>query len=203
MLKGRLWRFLLFFCLLYLTFFLIFFRSFNSDEKTTTTTSPLPQAHVIGVDDQEPKNVQHHVVARESENNDQRLSNLEEDNNKNLQSNLEPVMTKGQLGNYEQKNIVKSSGPGEDGEGVQLHGEEERKRGEQSVAEYGFNEVASDKISLDRRARDTRYEREMPINRGTLFSLDLRNVNIGIIPALINYPQLLLFLFFMMKDGQH
>ncbi|CAF4237731.1 unnamed protein product, partial [Rotaria magnacalcarata] len=33
---------------------------------------------------------------------------------------------------------------------------EDVKRGEESVAEYGFNEVASEKISLDRRARDTR-----------------------------------------------
>jgi hypothetical protein len=156
MLKGRLWRFLLFFFLLYLAFLLFFLRSFNSDEKPTSIS---PHARVIGVDDHEPNNIQHHIAAREPENNDNRLSNLEESVKKNAQSNLEPVMTKGQLGNYEERNRVKSSAPGEDGEGVQLYGEEERKRGEQSVAEYGFNEVASEKISLDRHARDTRYEK--------------------------------------------
>jgi hypothetical protein len=152
MLKGRLWRFLFLFFLLYFAFLLFFLRSFNSDETTTSTS---PHARVIGVEDQElNNNDRHHVAAREPDN----PSNLEEDSNKNLQSNLEPVMTKGQLGNYEDKNLVKPSGPGEGGEGVDLVGEEERKRGEQSVAEYGFNEVASEKISLDRRARDTRYE---------------------------------------------
>ena len=155
MFKGRLWRFLTCFFLLYFLFLLFFLRSFNSDEKTTTTSpSSSPEGHVIDVEDHEANDDRHHVAAREPE----KPSNLEEDNNKNLQSNLQPVMTKGQLGNYEDKNPVKPSGPGEGGEGVELVGEEERKRGEQSVAEYGFNEVASEKISLDRRARDTRYE---------------------------------------------
>jgi len=75
-----------------------------------------------------------------------------------VQLSLEPVMMKGVLGNYEPKDMVKAGGLGEDGEGVHLSGGEEKKLGEQSVQEYGFNEVASDKISLDRRARDTRFD---------------------------------------------
>jgi hypothetical protein len=144
MLKGRLWRFLVLFFALYVVFLFVFFRSFYSDNNETTTTSPSPHAHVIKNDNQDQINIQHHVAAREIGID-----------NKNSQSNLEPFMTKGVLGNYETKNLVKSSGPGEDGEGVQLQGED-IKLGEQSVSEYGFNEVASEKISLDRRARDTR-----------------------------------------------
>jgi len=139
MIKGRIWRWLLFLLLLYVTFVIIFLRS--SDE--ITTTSPLPHARVIVDDNRE---IQQNIP----------VQHVEDD--KNVQSNLEPVMTKGVLGNYELKNLVKPSGPGEDGEGVQLQGEEEKKLGEKSVAEYGFNEVASEKISLDRRARDTRYQ---------------------------------------------
>jgi len=155
MIKGRIWRLLLCFLLLYVIFLVFFLHSFDSDE--VTTTSPLPHARVIVDDNQEQKNIQHNVVVREAENNNNN-NKLEVENNKNIQSNLEPVMTQGVLGNYEEKNVVKASGPGEDGAGIQLKGEEERKLGEQSVAEYGFNEVASEKISLDRRARDTRYE---------------------------------------------
>jgi hypothetical protein len=143
MIKGRLWRFLVLFFALYVVFLFVFFRSFYSDNNETTT-SPSPQTHVIKNDNQEQINIDHHVAVREVEID-----------NKNVQSNLEPFMTKGILGNYETKNLVKSSGPGEDGEGVQLQGED-IKLGEQSVSEYGFNEVASEKISLDRRARDTR-----------------------------------------------
>jgi polypeptide N-acetylgalactosaminyltransferase len=155
MIKGRLWRFLTFFFALYLIFLFIFFRSFNSDTDETTTTSPLPHARAIIDVEQEQNNVQHHVAAREIENDNDKL-------NKNIQSDLAPVMIKDELGNYEPKNPAKPSGPGEDGEGVQLKGEDV-KLGQESVAEYGFNEVASEKISLDRRPRDTRY-REMKEN---------------------------------------
>jgi hypothetical protein len=188
-----------------MTFLLFFFRSFNSNEAITTTTSPLPHARVIGDEKEEPDNLQHHVAARAVENNN-KPPNLEVENNRNLQSNLAPVMTKGVLGNYELKNAVKSSGPGEDGEGVQLQGEEEKKLGEQSVAEYGFNEVASEKISLDRRARDTRYEkkiRQSNLSNKSFLYLDQTNVNTGIIQVLINYQQHRLFWCFMMKVGQH
>ncbi|CAM4768089.1 unnamed protein product [Rotaria magnacalcarata] len=77
-------------------------------------------------------------------------------NVKNDSSNLEPIMIKGILGNYEPKNLVKIPGPGENGEGVSLKDGEEKQRGEKSVDDYGFNEVASEKISLDRHARDTK-----------------------------------------------
>ncbi|CAF4747885.1 unnamed protein product [Rotaria sp. Silwood1] len=143
MFKGRLWRFLIFFFVLYLMFLLVFFRSFNSDNHDKTTVSSAPHARVIIDDYQEQNPIEHHVAARQVETN--------------KPSNLEPVMTKGVLGNYETKNSVKVSGPGENGEGVHLHGEDIQ-RGQESVAEYGFNEVASDKISLDRIARDTRPE---------------------------------------------
>ncbi|CAF4341131.1 unnamed protein product, partial [Rotaria magnacalcarata] len=76
-------------------------------------------------------------------------------NVKNDSSNLEPIMIKGILGNYEPKNLVKIPGPGENGEGVSLKDGEEKQRGEKSVDDYGFNEVANEKISLDRHARDT------------------------------------------------
>ena len=147
MIKSRLWRFLIFFFSLYLIFLFVFLRSFNSDTNETTTTSPLPHASVIIGDNQDPNNVQHHVAARDAETN-----------NNNIQSNLAPVMTKGVLGNYETKNLSKSTGLGEDGDGVQLTGDDV-KIGQDSVAEYGFNEVASEKISLDRRSRDTRYRK--------------------------------------------
>jgi len=141
MFKGRLWRFLLMFLTLYFLVLLYFYRSFNSDTNESTT-SPLPHVNVKILElKNEPKEIPKQIV----------IQNVE-----NSVSDLEPVMTKGVLGNYERKTIVKSSGPGEDGAGVQLQGEEEKKLGDKSVAEYGFNEVASEKISLDRRARDTR-----------------------------------------------
>ena len=140
MLKGRLWRFLMFFLALYLIFLLTFYRSFNSETtKVTTTTSPLP-----------------HAIIKELDLQDEQKKIPDDIKVENKVSNLEPVMTKGVLGNYEPKQLSKSSGPGEDGEGVQLQGDEEKKLGDKSVADYGFNEVASDKISLNRRARDTR-----------------------------------------------
>jgi hypothetical protein len=141
MFKGRLWRFLLMFLTLYFLVLLYFYRSFNSDTNESTT-SPLPHVNINILElKNEPNEIPKQIV----------IQNVE-----NSVSDLEPVMTKGVLGNYERKTIVKSSGPGEDGAGVQLQGEEEKKLGDKSVAEYGFNEVASEKISLDRRARDTR-----------------------------------------------
>lgn len=47
------------------------------------------------------------------------------------------------------------SGPGEDGEPLVLPAEE-KAAADKSVREFGFNMVASDKISLDRRIKDTR-----------------------------------------------
>lgn len=67
------------------------------------------------------------------------------------------VYNPGVLGNYEPKNLAPRLGPGEEGVGVQLDASEDS-RARRSVAEFGFNMVASDKISLDRRIKDTRPE---------------------------------------------
>lgn len=140
LIRGRLGRCLLLFLSCYAIFLLRFLHTMdsNTDEKTTTT-SPLPHAKKRDIDKQQkvPVPIIHHVFE------------------KNL-SSLEPYMTENILGNYEPKNLVKKPGPGEDGAGVQLNDDAEKVRGEKSVADYGFNEVASEKISLDRRARDTR-----------------------------------------------
>ena len=141
MVKGRLWRFLMLFLGLYLIFLLYFFRSFVSDTAETSTTSPLPHAQKKIEIKTEPIKLPEPVVEKKP---------------KVSLAGLEPVMNKDTLGNYEPKDLPPVTGPGENGQGVQLQGEEEVKRGEKSVADYGFNEVASDKISLDRRARDTR-----------------------------------------------
>ena len=65
------------------------------------------------------------------------------------------VFKQGVIGNYEPVNLEPRSGPGEGGDGVSLSNNE-KAAGEQSVREYGFNMVVSDKISLDRRIKDTR-----------------------------------------------
>jgi len=141
MVRGRLWRLLMIFFIAYLLFLLYFFRTFDSDTNKSTTSPPSHAQIQIIEAKNESIEVPKVIVIRSVEDN---------------LSNLEPVLTKGVLGNYEPKNLLKSSGPGEDGAGIQLQGDEEKKLGEQSVAEYGFNEVVSGKISLDRRARDTR-----------------------------------------------
>ena len=142
MIKGRLWRYLVFFLTVYLLCLLYFFRSFNSDTAETTTTSPLPhaKARVIDLNAEEKKDPEPVVPAHRD----------------NKPPDLAPVMTKGVLGNYEPKQIDRIDTPGEGGVGVVLTGDEEKKKGDDSVAAYGFNEVASEKISLDRHARDTR-----------------------------------------------
>ncbi len=58
------------------------------------------------------------------------------------------------MGNYEPV-LEPRSGPGEGGIPVNLDASE-KARGDQLVREFGFNMVASDKISLDRRIKDTR-----------------------------------------------
>ncbi len=68
---------------------------------------------------------------------------------------LEGVFKPGVLGNYEPINIRMRSGPGEDGVAVILD-PSEKAAADASVREFGFNMVASDKISLDRRIKDTR-----------------------------------------------
>ena len=144
MAKSLLCRFLILFFALYVIFLLLFLRSFNSNDTETSSALPLPHVGEPRVKDLQVKNHDDHRVAvRGAEKADDQPNDLE------------PVMTKGILGNYEVKNPVKKPGPGEGGEGVQLEGPDVA-RGKESVAEYGFNEVASEKISLDRTARDTR-----------------------------------------------
>lgn len=139
MFRGRLWRFITFFLFLYILFVIYSLHLFSSDTTDTTTTSPKPPVEVKGDDD--PIKVPKPIEPHQEETNAR---------------SLEPVMRSGVLGNYESKDAGKASGPGENGEGVRLTDEKEKALGEKSVAEYGFNEVASEKISLDRHARDTR-----------------------------------------------
>lgn len=70
-------------------------------------------------------------------------------------SSLSAVFKEGELGNYEEKNPEKREGPGEGGVAV-LTEPEARGRADATVREFGFNMYASDKISLDRRIKDTR-----------------------------------------------
>ncbi len=59
------------------------------------------------------------------------------------------------LGNYEPKDIPLQSGPGEGGVPVLLSPQEEQ-AAQRTISQYGFNMVASDKISMDRNIKDTR-----------------------------------------------
>ena len=61
----------------------------------------------------------------------------------------------GVKGNYEPLDLVPRAGPGENGRGVHLE-QDEIAAGQASVSEYGFNQVASKKISMGRRIKDTR-----------------------------------------------
>ena len=51
--------------------------------------------------------------------------------------------------------MEKRTGPGENGAGVSLDALEQS-GAQRLIGEFGFNMVASDKISLDRRIKDTR-----------------------------------------------
>lgn len=86
-------------------------------------------------------------------------------------NSLQPVMSDS-LGNYEPQNLPPRSGPGEGGKtlvddedkksllcstGVPvILSPEEEEEARPAIARYGFNMLASDKISLDRRIKDTR-----------------------------------------------
>ena len=145
MIKGRLGRLIVLFLFLYLLVVVFFFGTFSSSEENLTNSRNVEQPKV-DVDVEPAKDVIGHEVF---------VRNIKKANDEIRVENLKPLMKPGILGNYELKDPIKVTGPGEYGEGVQLKGEE-IKKGEESVAEYGFNEVASEKISLDRHARDTR-----------------------------------------------
>lgn len=68
---------------------------------------------------------------------------------------LAAVFDSSTMGNYEPTNLSPREGPGEGGVPVRL-APTEKASGDRTVAEFGFNMVASDKISLDRRIKDTR-----------------------------------------------
>lgn len=67
----------------------------------------------------------------------------------------ETVFKDGVLGNFEQEEKTKKEGPGEYGIAVQL-GPNEVKHGGDCVKEWGFNQCASEKISMHREIPDTR-----------------------------------------------
>lgn len=95
---------------------------------------------------------------------------------------LHPIMSDS-LGNYESRNLPSQSGPGEGGlfqseskrkkDNLQISykftvlfdlgvpvivSADEESKAQASISQYGFNMVASDKISMDRRIKDTRPE---------------------------------------------
>jgi hypothetical protein len=148
MIKSRLCRCLILFMIVYLCVLVLFLRSFdkeNDDDKSTTSPLPHAEAHdndkIVRHDEQKKIDAPVDIVAHELVQ---------------TRPSLEPFMTEGVLGNYEPRNVQRLSSPGEGGEPVYLVTNDEKKRGDESVSEYGFNEVASEKISLDRHARDTR-----------------------------------------------
>ncbi len=93
--------------------------------------------------------------------------------NKLKTNDLQPIMSDS-LGNYEPKNLPVQSGPGEGGK-MNIHYNDiwsilnkigvpvilsaaEEQEAQPTITRYGFNMVASDKISMDRRIKDTRPE---------------------------------------------
>lgn len=128
---------------LYIIFLLYFFSWFR-DNREYDVIKSLESSDTI-IDDIKSKNQKQyrHIAARAAN-----IAILEGEG-------LQPIMMEGVLGNYEEKSPLKAVGVGEYGEGVSLQGDDIA-LGQESVAAYGFNEVASDKISLDRRPRDTR-----------------------------------------------
>ncbi|XP_077997359.1 N-acetylgalactosaminyltransferase 7-like isoform X2 [Glandiceps talaboti] len=68
-----------------------------------------------------------------------------------------PAVMRKEKGNFEPLDILERSGPGEYGVPVNLE-RGEQSLYDQSVKEYGFNMVISDRISLDRAVPDIRHE---------------------------------------------
>lgn len=67
------------------------------------------------------------------------------------------VLKNGVLGNFEPKDKPPKNRPGEGGQAVYTS-MEEKIRADQSVREYGFNMINSDKIAMDRTIPDTRLD---------------------------------------------
>ena len=66
-----------------------------------------------------------------------------------------PILSWRSIGNYE-KTYPSKSGPGEYGEPISLN-LEEKQRAKAVIKEFGFNLIASDKVSLDRLPKDLRH----------------------------------------------
>ncbi|CAF0787263.1 unnamed protein product [Brachionus calyciflorus] len=96
----------------------------------------------------------------ENENHPRNLDRFKNSNNQDSPNRYgdnpenAAVFKEGIIGNYEPK-LEPRSGPGEGGVPVHLQ-PEEKESADRTVREFGFNMVASDKISLDRRIKDTR-----------------------------------------------
>lgn len=82
---------------------------------------------------------------------------------------------------------LKRAGPGEHGEPVILVDETDKQRANESIFEYSFNAVASEKISLDRSIPDTR----IPNCKGRKYYADLPPVSV-IIVSHNEHPSVLL-----------
>ncbi|KAL8619562.1 hypothetical protein ACOMHN_019618 [Nucella lapillus] len=67
------------------------------------------------------------------------------------------VLKRGVLGNFEPKEPPKSFKPGEEGKAVHTS-MEEKSKADQTVREFGFNMVASDKVPMNRSIPDTRMD---------------------------------------------
>ncbi|CAF1550902.1 unnamed protein product [Rotaria sp. Silwood1] len=89
---------------------------------------------------------------------DKKIDNIHEKIRKplarSINISLEPIMSNS-LGNYEPKDLPERTGPGEGGVPVKLSPSEE-KEAQRTIALYGFNMIVSNKISMDRRIKDTR-----------------------------------------------
>lgn len=68
----------------------------------------------------------------------------------------EAELRPGIKGNYE-PNLFRRTGLGENGEGIELD-QKDLEHANQSISEFGFNMVVSDKLSFQRRLKDTRLD---------------------------------------------
>lgn len=83
-------------------------------------------------------------------------SNLDSFSNDDINEQLGPQLL---IDDFEtpEKHKTSRSGPGEGGEPVETKPAEESKK-QEAYSEYGFNQLVSDKISLERTIQDTRHD---------------------------------------------
>ncbi|KAJ8308667.1 hypothetical protein KUTeg_013541 [Tegillarca granosa] len=113
-----------------------------------------PQSHKI-IHDSKREEVVQNVVDKPAEiqNEDKVEESIKSDGDPQSVA----IMKEGILGNYEPTDYPNRNGPGEKGQPVYTSMEEKIKA-DQSVREFGFNMVNSDKIAMDRTIPDTRME---------------------------------------------